>query len=479
MRPRLLFLLPILIAPLLRAAELTPGGVIEIEVPGLTNKIPVTLPKNYKPEQKHPLSVLIAASDKPETLRSAAGENRYVTAVLPILTGPDAPAKYGEIFDQIEKAIPNLAPGQSILGGHQAGADVVAALVRSDSAPVIERFYRFYVFDGGFGILDAPKLPGGKPDYPRRYLVVRSDGLSKGPTPAALDAFAARQDAAAPRTMILQSRAPRPEAERRILYFIHRWADGAKYAPVMVLTDPEELKVRYEARTFTDSRGVTIPYRLFVPKNQQPGQKYPLVLYVHDGGAQGDNNWVQLVGTGPGVFSDPIHQAKHPAYVLAPQYPRGARIGFGPPDTKFVDLTLELLRSVEKEFPNVDPDRIYVTGMSFGGVATWHFISNHRDLFAAAAPIAAAGNLEAVPSLKDFPIWAFHGTEDKSVRMRGPQGRFLDPLVGNADLIEALQKLGGPAKITIYEGEGHSIWTNAFNEPGFLDWLFAQRRKAR
>jgi len=63
------------------------------------------------------------------------------------------------------------------------------------------------------------------------------------------------------------------------------------------------------------------------------------------------------------------------------------------------------------------------------------------------------------PRLTDIPIWAFHGSNDKSV----PVCRF---------------KAAGGKKILYreYKGLGHNVWTPTFSDDKVFEWLFSQRR---
>ena len=71
----------------------------------------------------------------------------------------------------------------------------------------------------------------------------------------------------------------------------------------------------------------------------------------------------------------------------------------------------------------VDPTRIYVTGLSCGAIGLWNYLAAHRnELVAAAVPIAGYG-IGAVElagcDLARVPIWAFHGSADENVPVRG------------------------------------------------------------
>src|SRR4051812_15307859 len=52
----------------------------------------------------------------------------------------------------------------------------------------------------------------------------------------------------------------------------------------------------FEARIYTASDQVRLPYRLYVPPNYAPTKKYPLVIYLHGSDAIGNDNLKQITG---------------------------------------------------------------------------------------------------------------------------------------------------------------------------------------
>ena len=70
-------------------------------------------------------------------------------------------------------------------------------------------------------------------------------------------------------------------------------------------------------------KGRYLPAALYEPE-VQPGETYPLVLFLHGVGEQGDDlKKVMEFTPGADVFAAADWQAKHPCYVLAPQCPVG------------------------------------------------------------------------------------------------------------------------------------------------------------
>jgi predicted peptidase len=67
--------------------------------------------------------------------------------------------------------------------------------------------------------------------------------------------------------------------------------------------------------------------------------------------------------------------------------------------------------------------------------------------------------------MKNVPIWAFHGADDKTV-----------PADRSREMIDALKAVGATPKYTEYPGVGHNSWSQTYSNPEFYAWLFAQRK---
>jgi predicted peptidase len=233
----------------------------------------------------------------------------------------------------------------------------------------------------------------------------------------------------------------------------------------------------FEARTYKDDKtGGTLPYRLLVPNgyDARDGKKqYPLILFLHGAGERGTDNAAQLKWGGALLAGDV--QKKEPCFVVAPQCPpdkqwvntpwaRGSYDQDKVPISDELKMALAVVDRAQKEF-HVDPDRVYMMGLSMGGFGTWDAILREPKRFAAAVPICGGGDPSKAESIKSVPVWAFHGGADNVV-----------PTQGSHDMVDALKKAGGHPRYTEFPGVGHGSWANAWNEPELLDWLFAQKR---
>jgi predicted peptidase len=208
-------------------------------------------------------------------------------------------------------------------------------------------------------------------------------------------------------------------------------------------------------------------YVVYTPPGFDRSKTYPLVLFLHGSGERGTDNRRQLrVGLGPSLREDP---SRCPAIVLFPQAESEARWPVevwapGQPDGK---RALEILDRTTAEF-RIDPDRVYLTGISMGGIGSWRQAAADPDRWAAVVPICGGGHSGHADRLIQLPIWCFHGGAD-----------FVVPTAFSRQMIQAIQKAGGSPKYTEYPGVGHDSWDKAYREPELWSWLFAQNRADR
>jgi predicted peptidase len=100
-----------------------------------------------------------------------------------------------------------------------------------------------------------------------------------------------------------------------------------------------------------------------------------------------------------------------------------------------------------------------------GGYGTWDVASQYPDRFAAIVPLCGGGQIWLAKPLAAVPIWAFHGAKDNRV-----------PLWMSQQMVAAVTKCGGHAKLTVYPNGGHSIDDVTYRNPQLYEWLLTQRR---
>ena len=232
---------------------------------------------------------------------------------------------------------------------------------------------------------------------------------------------------------------------------------------------------KFEDRTHTSADGGKLPYRFLAPKALQADQKYPLLVFLHGAGERGTDNAAQLTWGGK-VLAEAV-QAKAKCFVVAPQCPpdrqwvntpwaKGSYSTDAVKESDELRKVVEIVEKVSKESP-IDPDRVYVMGLSMGGFGTWDLIMRHGDLFAAAVPICGGGDPSKANEITT-KVWAFHGAADSVV-----------PTEGTREMVEALKKAKNDPRYTEYPGVGHASWVNAWNEKELMGWLMEQKRGSK
>ena len=229
--------------------------------------------------------------------------------------------------------------------------------------------------------------------------------------------------------------------------------------------------------------GDTLPYRILFPLDFDPAKKYPMVLVLHGAGERGSNNEAQLK-YGTALFLNDSVRDKYPAIVVYPQCPAegywsNVKIETDSatqknkflfqtndvPPTKAMVLLLGLVDNFLDK-PYIDKHRIYVGGLSMGGMGTFEIIGRRPNIFAAAFAICGGDNtLNAKKYAKKVPIWIFHGERDSVV-----------PYTHSESMVAAIKEAGGDPRYTHYMNDDHNSWDDAFKEPDLIPWLFSNKK---
>ncbi|UCC97258.1 MAG: prolyl oligopeptidase family serine peptidase [Phycisphaerales bacterium] len=206
----------------------------------------------------------------------------------------------------------------------------------------------------------------------------------------------------------------------------------------------------------TISKTLGCKYLLSLPEDYGRQQKrWPLMLFLHGAGERGDD-LEKVKKHGPPKIVQT--QKDLPFIVVSPQCPEGDWW------TKKTEVLIHLLDEIIARY-DVDTERIYLTGLSMGGYGSWALASEYPDRFAAVVPICGGGSRMMSLTLKDVPIWAFHGAKDPVV-----------PVEESKDIVEAINRRGGNTKLTIYPDAKHDSWTQTYNSQELYDWLLGHRR---
>ena len=236
---------------------------------------------------------------------------------------------------------------------------------------------------------------------------------------------------------------------------------------------PYPVNEEYARQSYVDKSGRTMPYRMLSPEVKE-GEQYPLVVFLHGYGERGTDNEKQLT-YGASTFSNPSNTVKYPAFVIFPQCREKSWLSTDdtrifmpgsatPPISDSERMVVDLVRDVIKNNP-VDPSRVYVVGISMGGIAAYDLACRFPELFAAAVPICGAVNPDRLTEAKDVNFMIFHGEEDEEV-----------PNICSREAYKALSAAGAEVEYIEFAGMGHDCWSSAFNYPTLLPWLFSQSK---
>lgn len=235
----------------------------------------------------------------------------------------------------------------------------------------------------------------------------------------------------------------------------------------------------FEKKEFR-SEDQVLPYRILYPVSYDKSKKYPLILLLHGGGERGVDNEKQLTH-GASLFLKPEYRTEFPCIVIVPQcpeqdywasvkfdranYPLALDFNYEYPLTTSLRMAIELTKSIVLE-EAVDKKRIYVMGLSMGGMGTLEAVYRFPSLFAAAVPICGGGDTDSYTRKQVKPaFWLFHGDVDGVI-----------PVRHSREMFNRLKSLKATVKYTEYPGVNHNSWVNAFAEPDLIPWLFANHK---
>ncbi len=289
-----------------------------------------------------------------------------------------------------------------------------------------------------------------------------------------------------------------------------------------VLNDDDRTGNGSELRRLSyDSRatGQERDYFVYLPDgyHANPDKEWPVMLFLHGNGERGDGkeelDFVMVHGP---LYEAWVQKRELPFVIVAPQLPMYSMgdVGYianrsrdqiperldegvpdrpvpdtppmamdgaptpgelpysaeGPPDGwyRLDEDLMDILDQVGETF-RTDPDRVYLTGISYGGFGSWYIASRFPEQFAAVAPVVGYGHPDGVAPIAEheLPVWCFSGGRDPVV-----EPEYFYPAMNK------LEELGHPeALLTNHEHGGHDIWVQIYAGRDIYDWLLSKRRQ--
>ncbi len=190
--------------------------------------------------------------------------------------------------------------------------------------------------------------------------------------------------------------------------------------------------------------------------------KYPVIVFLHSLAERGDD--INLLvnnpdGQGYGI-AEYAKETDFPFITISPLCPKDT---YWPLITRKLD---KLLSDVSARY-RVDKKRIYLTGVSMGGMGVWSFANNYPKWFAAIAPIS--GGIYFPPMIidkykfKDIPIWAFHSRYDQEI-----------PLKKEEVFAQKIKELNNSIIYTIEESDVHYLQNDIYRKGELFNWFLTK-----
>ncbi|HEY9113694.1 MAG TPA: prolyl oligopeptidase family serine peptidase [Bacteroidales bacterium] len=282
--------------------------------------------------------------------------------------------------------------------------------------------------------------------------------------------------------------------------------------PPQSSTPEQLLRVAYQSKCGNSERD----FYLYLPKNysSENAEKWPVMLFLHGNGERGNgkDELGFVMKQGP-LYEAWIQKRDLPFIIIAPQLPMfgvdtlpgneyilnrkiseiPARLENGVPKrpekfgtnqpmlpAEYVDFAdtmpkvyplgwelceNDLMNMLEIVLTNyhADKNRIYLTGLSYGGFGTWYMASRHPETFAAISPVVGWGHPELMQPIAEnnIPVWCFAGGRDGAVELKYFYAG-----------MNKLEELGNTNfRFTIEEDMNHDVWIRVYGGEDIYNWF--------
>ncbi len=236
--------------------------------------------------------------------------------------------------------------------------------------------------------------------------------------------------------------------------------------PVQEVPTEQHLQGQY-----SDGSGNSLRYLVWLPDGygDDREKRHPMIVFLHGSGSPTyDSEYVISYGL-PAVLALGEQPAGFDFVVISPQ---------AAPGSTWIDGgQLEIVDQIIQEALDtylVDESRVYLTGLSMGGYASWHMATRYPERFAAMSSMSGSGfQLPFAPPpaygcpLRDVPIWGFHGEQDQISQYR--------PVLFSVTQWE--NSCGALIEWTNYPDAGHfETYDRAYRDPALYEWMLSHQK---
>ena len=194
----------------------------------------------------------------------------------------------------------------------------------------------------------------------------------------------------------------------------------------------------------------SLNYLACFSKSFSEKKAYPIIIHFHGAGSRGTD--VEILKN-QSIVQYAMQAEEFPFVMFLPQCK----------ETCWFDVFEQLKSFVQyvAQLPFVDKSKIYLSGVSMGGYAAWQMLMSLNAIFDKAVICCGGGMYWNAARIK-ASVWAFHGKSDTVVYHEESQ-----------KMVDAVNRNGGSAKLTLYEGVGHNSWEKAYSNPEIYAWLLS------
>ena len=136
----------------------------------------------------------------------------------------------------------------------------------------------------------------------------------------------------------------------------------------------------------------------------------------------------------------------------------------GGPPSSAMQTVMGLLDNLLVRYP-VDRQRVYVMGLSMGGMGTFEIVRRRPQMFAAAIAICGGAHPATARQISRTPWWIFHGAKDDVVLPKYSE-----------QMAKALKRRNTDVRFTLFPDANHNAWDPTFAQPELLPWLFSHKK---
>jgi poly(3-hydroxybutyrate) depolymerase len=257
----------------------------------------------------------------------------------------------------------------------------------------------------------------------------------------------------------------------------------------------------------------TAPYGFYqyLPFGYDSGSpdEWPVIIFLHGLGETGDGTSQLSDVLVHGIPKNINNGTQYPFVAISPQSP-------GQWSVSNLDALVQYIKNTYQ----VDDDRIFLTGLSMGGLGTWNYARTNPEELAAILPMCASQTTIDGSKLVNVPTWVFHswgdtynnatssaysvqwvnsiagarmGTGPTDVMANYP-GTYSGPpgpdQTSDKDRTASfnattgawtwqdgvVRATGSHPTLTLYSNTSHDCWTRTYNNATPLNWLLSNTR---